>query len=217
MRTSARWVGIDVAARALDVVVLGGDGDGVPGVVTSATVTADDTAALTELTRGAAAIGIDAPECPSTAPHRDDLALAPKFRTARCGEIALGQQHHVWVPWTTPVDPAATPPWMHVGFATWAALHTDGHRPIEVYPAGAFRVLAGARPPKKTTRAGRLARIAVLAEHVALPAEIEQWSHDGLDALVAALVAAWSTDGRARPAGHTDRGCDGSAIWIPAG
>jgi hypothetical protein len=115
----------------------------------------------------------------------------------------------------TPADPSKVSGWMTTGFATWAALREAGHQPIEVYPAGVFRVLHGTVPPKKATLAGLRARVALLAPHVVLPDSIDMWSHDGLDATAAALVARWSTDGRAERIGHTEAGCDLSSVWIP--
>ena len=104
---------------------------------------------------------------------------------------------------------------MQVGFDLWQALRDDGHEPMEVYPAGVFRVLAGHVPPRKTTRAGALARIALLAPFIELPPTIEMWSHDGIDALGAALTAAQRSDGTAREIGHDESMCDGSSIWLP--
>jgi hypothetical protein len=104
---------------------------------------------------------------------------------------------------------------MQVGFDMWTALRGAGHQPVEVYPAGVFRVLAGTIPPRKTTRAGLHARIELLAPLVDLPAGIEMWSHDGIDALGAALTAHQKRTGVARQVRHDEPGCDGSAIWLP--
>jgi len=169
------------------------------------------------LVAGAHEIAIDAPSELSTAPHRADTSLSPKFRVARCGEIALGTDAGIWVPWVTPDDAAMVSGWMQVGFDLWAGLRAAGHAPVEVYPAGVFRALGGRVPPRKTSHAGAHARIALLAPQVDLPPEIEVWSHDGIDALGAALVARQKSDGTARPIGHAQGGgCDGSAIWLPA-
>jgi hypothetical protein len=105
---------------------------------------------------------------------------------------------------------------MRVGFAVWAALHASGHDPVEVYPAGAFLVLAGSRLPRKTTAAGRRARRDVLAAHANLPAAVSTWPHDAFDALAAAVTARDRATGTGRRCGHDARGCDGSAIWLPA-
>jgi hypothetical protein len=96
----------------------------------------------------------------------------------------------------------------------WRHLRAAGHEPLEVYPAGAFRVLGGVRPPKKSSPAGRRARLDLLDREVALPDDT--WGHDLIDACVAALVAAWSVTGeRAVAAAHNHDGSDGSAIWVP--
>jgi hypothetical protein len=105
---------------------------------------------------------------------------------------------------------------MEVGFAVWAALREAGHEPVEVYPAGAFLVLAGTRLPPKTTVAGRRARRDVLAAHADLPAAASTWPHDALDALAAAVTARDLAAGTGRRCGHDAPGCDGSAVWLPA-
>ncbi len=79
-----------------------------------------------------------------------------------------------------------------------------------------FRSLSGSVPPRKTSHAGAHARIALLAPRIELPPAVEVWSHDGIDALGAALVAHQKAAGTARPMGHAGPGCDGSAIWLPA-
>lgn len=209
-------VGIDLGASQVHVVVLDGGSGSRPRVDAARTVAATEVDAVVDMAIDAGAIAIDAPAALSTAVHRHDPAVSRKFRVARCGEIALGEQARIWVPWVTPAEAGAVPPWMQVGFAVWAALRGAGHAPIEVYPAGGFRVLAGRLPPRKTTTAGRRARIELLAPAVDLPADIETWSHDGLDALAAALTAHQCTTGIARAIGHSAPGCDGSSIWLPA-
>jgi predicted nuclease with RNAse H fold len=212
---TTRALGIDLGASALHLAVLDGDGPAGLQVRAATTVDATDLDAVVAAAAGADAIAIDAPAAPSIAVHRDDETISRKFRVARCGEIALGEQARIWVPWVTPPDPDAVPGWMRVGFSVWDALAAAGHQPIEVYPAGVFRVLAGHVPPKKTTPAGRRARIDLLAPAVDLPVEIGHWSHDALDALAAALTAHRCATGLARACGHDDPACDGSAIWLP--
>ncbi len=214
---TSTWVGIDLGASVVHAVGLGVRGSRIR-VTAARTFDPADPTELSELVAmagPAAAIAIDAPGALSLGVHAHDMHLAAKFRTARCGEIALGQDAGIWVPWTTPTDPSRVPGWMQVGFAVWTGLRRAGHEPLEVYPAGLFRVLAGGAVPKKTSLAGLRARLALLAPHVALPADVAMWSHDGVDALGAALVGRWSTEGRARGVGHTADGCDDSAIWIP--
>ena len=120
------------------------------------------------------------------------------------------------MPWPTPVAAADAPAWMQVGFATWAVCRAHGPEPLEVYPAGAFRVLAGGRVAPKSTPAGLRARRTLLARAVTPPPGFAMWSHDGLDATVAALTAADHVRGGATGHGHTDPGCDTTAVWLPA-
>jgi hypothetical protein len=115
----------------------------------------------------------------------------------------------VWVPWVTPTVDRA-PAWMRTGFALWAALRDAGHDPIEVYPAGSFWLLNGRRwPPKKSSPAGRAARLALLEPYVG---PLALTSHDHVDAVMAAVVAR----GPARAVRHTDPGCDTSALFVLA-
>lgn len=209
-------IGIDLGASTIHVVAIEGSSAGRPSIVAARTFAATDVDGVIALVSGARDIAIDAPTQLSTAPHREDVHISPKFRVARCGEIALGQDAGIWVPWVTPVDPARVAGWMQVGFALWAALRDAGHAPIEVYPAGVFRVLAGRVPPRKTTHAGAHERIDLLARSVDLPTTIEMWSHDGIDAAGAALTAHQKGAGTALEIGHDAAACDGSAIWLPA-
>jgi Protein of unknown function (DUF429) len=210
-----RCIGIDLGASTIHVIVLSGPTNGRGVVAAAGTFDATDIESVVALAHGATEIAIDAPAELSTAPHRDDAAISNKFRTARCGEIALGQRAKIWVPWVTPHDPTAVAGWMAVGFALWQALREVGHEPLEVYPAGVFRTLAGERVPSKSTRAGLRARIALLEPHVDPPPAIEMWSHDGIDALGAAVTARQKRQGTAVRIAHTDAGCDGSAVWLP--
>ena len=60
--------------------------------------------------------------------------------------------------------------------------------------------------------AGRRERAVILAaERVAAPS-MDVWTHDALDATMAALLALRAGDGTAVPVGC---GHDGSAIWVP--
>lgn len=208
-------VGIDLGASAIHVVELTASPHERLTITAARSFDAADLEAVVALVHGARDIAIDAPAQLSTAPHAGDDSISPKFRTARCGEIALGQDAGIWVPWVTPHDASKVAGWMQVGFDLWQALRDAGHAPIEVYPAGVFRVLAGHVPPRKTTRAGALARIELLAPFIELPPAIEMWSHDGIDALGAALTAHQKSTGTAREIGHGEAICDGSAIWLP--
>jgi hypothetical protein len=108
------------------------------------------------------------------------------------------------------------PGWMAVGFRVWDALKAEGHQPMEVFPAGCFHLLNGNKwPAKKTTVQGRIDRVELLRSHLALPRDVEMWSHDALDAAGASLVA---YQGRAGAIKVT-HGCatpDGSELWFPA-
>ena len=197
------WAGVDVGARILHAVVLDGRGR------LLGTAAFDGAEPLVRWLDGAAGVGVDSPDAWSTAPHASDATLSPKFRTARCGEIGLGRLYRIWVPWTTPVDPAPGS-WMAAGIELCAALRAAGHQPLEVYPYGGFRLLGGRLPPK-TTAAGRSARAEVLGA-AGVDAGPLGRSHDLLDAAMAALVALHHGAGLALGAtcGH-----DGSAIWLP--
>jgi predicted nuclease with RNAse H fold len=191
-----RCVGIDIGAVKLHAVALGGDPE--PREFS-------DIGALAAWAAGADAIAIDAPSGLSTLPHADDAGLSPKFRAARCGEVALGREHGYWVPWVAPSEPPDRG-WMRTGLDVYAAL--AGPPLLEAYPYAGFRELAGgARLARKQTRAGREQRAALL------PWAAADWSHDALDAALCAVVAADHAAGRAR---RVTCGHDDSAIWLPA-
>lgn len=166
---------------------------------------------LVALAAGATAIAIDAPAAPSTAPHAGDPSLSPKFRPARCCEIAgppaqvVGAVGHA--------DGRGGRAGMDAGrVPAPRGAGADGHAPIEVYPYAGFRLLAGRVLSKKTTVSGVRERVAVLeAERVAAP-WMRLWSHDALDAAMAAMLALRAGEGTAIPVGC---GHDGSTIWIP--
>jgi predicted nuclease with RNAse H fold len=205
----AIFTGIDVGADRLHAVAV----DGELRVVRSAVFAALELPALVAWLGDSATIAIDAPAQLSTARHADDAMLSPKFRVARCAEIGLGRDFGIWVPWVTPTTAPASG-WMATGFALYGALRAAGKDPIEVYPHSAFRVLVAPAPlPKKQTVPGIRARVAALQKLGVVEPNLETWSHDGLDALVGAVVARDHDDGAARAAtcGH-----DRSAIWLPA-
>ena len=203
-----RYIGIDPGASAVHCVVL----DDARRIIDGRVLPSDATADLAGIADGATAIAIDAPAALSTAPHAEDQTLSRKFRSARCCEIALGRQHRLWVPWVTPVAGAAVPDWMQVGFRLYAELATHGHTPIEVYPYAGFRLLASTSLPKKTTLAGVQARVARLEGQGITASWMGLWSHDALDATLAALLALRAAEGTAVAVGC---GHDRSAIWIP--
>jgi hypothetical protein len=77
-------IGIDVAAARRNCVALDEHGSFAGGRIYAATELNADV----EWAAGANVIAIDAPAKLSTAPHGSDDELSPKFRTARCAEIA---------------------------------------------------------------------------------------------------------------------------------
>lgn len=158
-----------------------------------------------------ARVAVDAPSALSPLAHADDVSLAPKFRAARCGEIALGREAGVWVPWVSPPADRTSPVagWIEVGLAVFRALRGAGVEAVETYPHAVFRALAGGRRiPGKSTPDGRRERVALLRAAGIVEPTLPFWDHDGLDACAAALVAA-STDPRVLTCGH-----DGSSIWL---
>lgn len=163
-------------------------------------------------------IAIDAPERPSESPHLGDGRMGAKFQKGRCAEGALGRKHGLWVPWVTPRDGDAVPPWIESGFQVWRLLRDRGE-PIEVYPHAIFRRLAGHSLPRKQVAAGRKARLDLLARHIELPPLVAAWSHDSIDALAASLVAWHHRRGTAEPVtcGPEDEwpDHDTSALWLP--
>ena len=212
-----RAVGIDLGASTIHVVVLEAAKGERPAVADARTFEAMDLEGVVAIAAGAHDIAIDAPAALSTAPHRGEESISRKFRTARCGEIALGQQAGIWVPWVTPFDATKVAAWMQVGFDVWGALRGAGHDPIEVYPAGVFRVLAGHVPPRKTTRrrpprAHRAAggRRRPPARHRDVVPRRDRRARGR---------AHRAPEGDREPRVRSDTtapSCDGSAVWLPA-
>ncbi len=200
-----RVVGIDVGSRRLHAVALDA-GAAVAGV---GTFPADDLRPLIAWTKRADAVAVDSPDRWSTAPHRADEDLSPKFRNARCAEIALGRRCRIWVPWTTPTEPV--PGWIQVGIDVFTAL--GELRPVETFPHAVFGVLAGGRRlAPKQSHAGARSRVELLEQAGMSGAWLEMWSHDALDAAAAALVALHRALGTAV---EVTCGHDGSALWLP--
>jgi predicted nuclease with RNAse H fold len=181
--------------------------------VDAAVVPADEVDAVVSWVeaRAPGRVAVDAPSALSTAPHREDRSLAPKFRVARCGEVALGRDVGVWVPWVSPaVDAVDVAGWIVVGLAVFAALAHAGVEVVESFPHAVFRALAGgARVPAKSTPDGLARRVELLRAAGVEDASLPLWGHDGLDAAACALVAA-APSARPITCGH-----DGSAIWLP--
>ena len=198
-----------MGALRLHVVVVTGE-----GTVAGARVVDTDAGSLRTLARSLAAAGVarvavDAPSGLSTLPHAADPALAAKFRGARCGEVALGRQRGVWVPWVSPPGPPVAP-WIEAGLAVFAALDAAGVEGVETFPQAIFRAWSGGRRiPPKSRPEGIAARAGLLASAGIRDASLAVWSHDGLDAAACALVARGPSV--ALTCGH-----DPSSIWVPA-
>lgn len=199
-----RAVGIDLGAQAVWAVAAE-DGRFAEGAVFGV-----ELAELDRLRRWCAdaVVAIDAPAGPSEGRHLHDETLAAKFRVGRCAEVALRRAGHS-VAWVTGAGPFA--PWVETGFAVYEAL--DDLDLLEVFPHATFVEMLGHRPPPKSTLLGRRARLDTL-DDLGLPPGSELWSHDGLDAAAACLVAVDRTRGTAR-----ELRCDdhegGSAMWLP--
>lgn len=166
-----------------------------------------------ETLESAHVVAIDAPAALSTTPHADDETLSPKFRSARCAEIALGREHRIWVPWVTPTVDQILPPWMDVGLQIFELTKSCGVEAVEVFPHAGFRILADGRVPPKLTAAGLRVRAELLRGRGVVIEALEMWSHDCLDAALAALVAHDVAQGTALRVGC---GHDASAIWLPS-
>jgi predicted nuclease with RNAse H fold len=208
--------GIDVGAASVHLVGL--DLEAPPSVVLSELIHPFDRAALTNLLRAAAVVAIDAPAERSSLPHLGDSRLAAKFRRARCGEVALLGAGHA-VPWVSPAGDELLPGWMATGFEIWSVAEELGIESIETFPHAVFARLANTVLRHKRKPEGVAARAQVLAPLLRTPAWLPMWSHDGLDALAAALVAWHAFHGTARRIDcSADDGWpthDGSAIWLP--
>ncbi len=202
------FVGIDLGQRRIHLVAL----DHSLRLANALVMDVADIEGLPLVLHGARVVAIDAPEALSTAPHTDDESLSPKFRTARCAEIALGREKRIWVPWVTPSADQVCPPWMTVGFQVFELARGTCERVIEVFPHAGFRTLTGGKVPSKLTAAGLVARAQLLeAADVKIEA-LKMWSHDSLDACLAALIAQQADIGEAEA---VSCGHDHSAIWLP--
>ncbi len=214
--STARFVGVDVGAESMHAVVVE-SGGGATVVVDSLVVLPDEIGDLVDLARSADRVAIDAPGGVSRAVHRDDAkgTMPNKFKKARCGEIAVGVEHGLWVPWVTPMKVEETPKWMRAGFVLWESLVEAGVEIRETYPAGCFYALnGGAWPSSRELAAGLRRRLELLADLVALPDHTALWGPPAVDALLAALVASWPD---AISCGHGDEGHDGTVMWLPPG
>ncbi len=214
-----RVVGIDVASDAAWLVALDAD-LALPRVIGADLIAPVAGSAIERFCRGAAIVAVDAPSGYSELPHLEDERLAPKFRRACCGEVAL-HRSGISVPWVSPSRDETPAGWVTTGVEIWSMLRAIEIPAIETYPHGVIWRLAGRPLNHKSRPTGHLARLELLRRHVAVPSAAELWSHDSLDALAAALVAALALSGEAYGLScANDTGWvvhDGSSIWLPRG
>lgn len=203
------FVGIDLGQRRVHLVAL----DGSLSVGAAKVVDVEQLQSLRKVLESAYVVAIDAPEALCTSPHAADESLSPKFQSARCAEVALGREHSIWVPWVTPTIDKPLPPWMDVGFRVFELARASGAQVVEVFPHAGFRILAGDRVPSKQTAEGLRVRAELLQRRGVAIHALEMWSHDSLDALLAAVVAYDVGQGTAVRVGC---GHDASAIWLPS-
>jgi predicted nuclease with RNAse H fold len=214
MTAEITTVGIDVGATALHVVGLDDDGS----ITLADTLSPDELNPILAKLEHETWVAIDAPDEQREPRHLTDETISPKFRAARCAEVALGRRGY-WVPWVTPGIGTEAPGWMLTGFRVWGEARSRGLRTIEVYPHAAFRALAGpGKLAKKTTVIGTRQRVALLKAADVRAEGLAMWSHDSLDAVVGAVVARDAAAGTAENVRcqHPDEEPDdGSSIWLP--
>ncbi len=205
-KRQVKGLGIDVSADRLFCVEM----DDSLRIQRAEVVARADMASIADWARTVDFVAIDAPAALSTAPHRDDAELGAKFRTGRCAEIGLGRQRGMWVPWVTPIGPPIAS-WIQTGFDLFTALF-GVTRTIETYPHAIFRTLSDEPLPNKTTVEGARIRVRLLNQAGIIEPLLGMWTHDGIDATGAALVAIDAAKG---VADAVTCGHDGSAIWLP--
>jgi predicted nuclease with RNAse H fold len=214
---AAPFVGIDVGTNAFHAVAIDESHSSIAGRVFAADELDEDV----ELSAPARVNAIDAPDRPSTGAHLGDERVAEKFREGRCGEVALGLVARYWVPWVTPAKPVPGS-WIDVGIALHERLRDESSADvIETFPYACFRRLGADDPlPTKSSVEGMRSRVALLEGEGFEDPHLDLWSHDSIDAAVAALVAAQYGSGVAEgcgcPPGSPCGGGDGSVIWLPA-
>jgi predicted nuclease with RNAse H fold len=212
--TAGPFVGVDLGAHAVQAVSLDERGNFADAKLFAAGERDD----LAVWAAHAKVIAIDAPDRASSGAHAGDERLPPKFQRGRCAEAALALVHGYWVPWVTPTQPEAGS-WIELGISLHSRLRKiTGAEVIEVFPYAAFRHLAPGPLPKKTSVAGVRTRVGLLRRAGLDDGCLELWTHDFLDAALAALIALQRSRGEAvRVACADDSGCghDGSAIWLP--
>jgi Protein of unknown function (DUF429) len=202
-------VGIDVGADRLHIVGLEAGG----ALAISEVADPSDLSGLRTLFRSLpkCSVAIDGPPSSSAAPFANDQTVSNKFRNARGCEVMLGREFGIWVSFATGPEPLTG--WMRVAAEVHSLAQSAGHHALETYPHAVYRMLLGGRPPKKTTAAGITVRVEALKARGLTEPTLALWSHDGLDAAAAAVVALDHHHGTARRAYCQE---DDSSIWLPA-
>ncbi len=203
----ALYAGVDVGAGRLNAALIRVEG----GRCSFASALRGSLQEVVGFCRSAARVAVDAPGGLSAGAHLDDLSVAPKFRTGRCSEIPVPGVPAV--PWVTPSSVSDAPGWMRSGFEVWDGLGSAGLEAVEAFPAAFFHRRNGRRwPPPKSTAAGLSVRLTLLDGLVDVPPSATAgWTHDDVDALACAVVAALGG-----PAPHACDRPDGSAMWLLA-
>jgi predicted nuclease with RNAse H fold len=201
--------GVDVGAERIHLVGLAADGS----LARASVIAANELEVFASYLAQLPAVGvvaIDGPAGPSVAAYADDETVSAKFRLARGCEVELGRQRRIWVSFATGPEPLTG--WMAVAQTLHEQVTASGRLALETYPHAVFSTLLGHRPPKKTTAAGITERVRLLNDAGLVEPTLAMWSHDGLDAAAAALVALHCYRGIATEI-RSER--DGTAIWLP--
>lgn len=156
-------------------------------------------------------VAIDGPTGPSVGAYVHDTNVSKKFRYARGCEVELGRQRKIWVSFATGTDPLTG--WMAVSQSVHEHTESAGFRALETYPYAVYSTLLGSRPAKKTSATGARQRVQLLRDAGIDDPHLSMWSHDGLDAAAAALVALHAYRGTADSIVSL---LDNTAIWLPA-
>jgi predicted nuclease with RNAse H fold len=202
-------LGVDVGAERLHLVGLSA-----AGTLTTAEVVAAGDLERFDMLVGTlpidGVVAVDGPAGPSVGAYANDMTVAPKFRHARGCEVELGRQRRIWVSFAT--GPGPLTGWMLVAQLLHERVLRGGRRALETYPHGIYTTLCGGRPPKKTTAAGVTERVRLLEQSGFNNPTLPMWSHDGLDAAAAAVVALHAYRGTAEAVLSE---LDGTSIWLP--
>lgn len=214
--TAFQYVGIDVALGRFDVAVL--DEERRIRALPPAFASIPDLVTWLLTHAPLSHVAIDAPQrtregllgCDE---YRSTLPAPPpagRYRTARTCDYELVRRG---LPlYTVPSEYVHCPGWMREGFRLFGALLAAGRWTLfdgtpqhgcllEVYPFAAFAVMLDTFPPRKSTPAGRTARLRALQDRLSPEsAAASAAHHHALDALAAAYTA-WSF-------GH------GQATWV---